>query len=119
VTVQFKGADEFLRRLQKAAKAGPAVAVEVARAGITVQANAMRAASPSDVAERIVVDVGSNGETATAKATLRRRPGRSSPRRPPSHYRNPKTYLSAAIRQSRSRAIAAMKRAASKTIAGK
>lgn len=119
MTVQFKGADEFLRKLERAAKAGPAIAEDIARAGITVQANAMRQASPSDVAERIAVEVKTNGETATARATLRRKPGSRGPRRDPASYRSPKVYLSVAIRQSRSRAVTAMKRAAKKSIAGK
>lgn len=111
------GADALQAKLTKLAASETDIETATVQAGATVAATAMRQVSPQGVANRITAAVSHDGDSARSHVMLRRLPGRRGPRRDPSYYKNPKTYLSAALRTSRSRAVVAMKRAAKQRVA--
>jgi predicted ABC-type ATPase len=116
MSIELRGHDRFLAKLDAIEIAAPQVARESALAGANVIANACRQASPPGVASRIEVTVTQSGESTTARVTLRRKSGSTKPRRDPSQYRHPQNYLSQAIRVSRTAAKRAAARAANNKI---
>lgn len=112
MSFSLRGVDRLLSKVETVIAAAPEIAQAGVKAGANSIAAAMSNASPPNVAARVAVRITQEGKKTVAKITLRPNPQRTSPPRPPSSYKRPKTYLAQAMRNSRAASKRAMVKAA-------